>query len=299
MTRRGLLLGAAAALKAREPRKLAELLARVYGQAVTEPVYTQTFALLGRLRLGQDVKPLMSPFAGRPIEKLTASHLSGGLIYTELGFAEAALGLARQARVELYNEMSDGVFMGPPLLARVGLAEDAIAHWRAIEGLCLRADGLYRHSPLCEAAWGRGNAFPALGLALTLEGLPKRPPDMVAAFQKLCQTLARYQSSEGMWRQVIDEESSYFEYSATAMIGAAMQKGLRRGWLKGDPYRTCVREAYTAIDLRTRDDGGVEGVCESTGKQRTLEAYLSRRAITGLDGRGGAMGLYFATEMLR
>jgi hypothetical protein len=302
MTRRALLL-TPLALAAREPKKLGTLLANVYGQEVTEPVYTQTFALLGRLRMGakeDEIRALVDPFARQSLTKLTPSHLSGALIYTEVGLTEAARSLAGQATVEIYSEMSDGVFMGPPLLARVGMVDSALAHWQAIERLCLRKDGLYRHSPLCEAAWGRGNGFPALGLALTLDALPKKHPglaSMLAAFQKLCEALSRHQTSSGMWRQVIDHPPAWEEYSATAMIGAAYRMGVRRKWLPKDPYDAAAREAYIAIDRLTRDDGSVTGVCESTGKQKTLEDYLNRKSINGIDSRGGAMGLWLASWM--
>lgn len=306
MTRRTLILGSAAALAAaREPRKLATILGGIYGQQITEPVYTQTFALLGRLRLGHpeaEIRELMEPFARQTPAKLTPSHISGALIYPEIGLATAAEKLAYEAKIELYSEMSDGIFMGPPLLARLGMHDEAVAHWKAIETLCLRKDGIYRHSPLHETAWGRGNAFPALGMALTLEHLSKKHSGyaaMLASYQGLCKTIAKFQTSNGMWRQVIDNESSYEEFSCTAMIGAAMKRGLKRKWLKGDPYETAVTDAYVAIDKRTRDDGSVEGVCESTGKQTSLEAYLTRRAITGIDPRGGAMALFFATEFLK
>jgi hypothetical protein len=38
-------------------------------------------------------------------------------------------------------------------------------------------------------------------------------------------------------------------------------------------------------------------VCESTGKQASVDAYLNRLAILDRDPRGGAMALLFATEM--
>ena len=61
----------------------------------------------------------------------------------------------------------------------------AVRHLRFMQGLCLRPDGLYRHSPLCDAPWGRGNAFPALGMALTLESLPAPDPHVVDSFRRL------------------------------------------------------------------------------------------------------------------
>jgi PAS domain-containing protein len=44
-------------------------------------------------------------------------------------------------------------------------------------------------------------------------------------------------------------------------------------------------------------DGTLLDVCESTNKQRSLEDYLRRAALTGRDPRGGAMALLFATDM--
>ena len=73
--------------------------------------------------------------------------------------------------------------MAIPLLAKAGkLTGDrkyfdmAARHVAFMQKLVLRPDGLYRHSPLTDAAWGRGNAFPALGLALALSDFPNVHP---------------------------------------------------------------------------------------------------------------------------
>jgi unsaturated rhamnogalacturonyl hydrolase len=46
-------------------------------------------------------------------------------------------------------------------------------------------------------------------------------------------------------------------------------------------------------------DGQLIDVCTSTGKQKNLKAYLDRKAILGLDPRGGAMALLLATELIQ
>ena len=63
----------------------------------------------------------------------------------------------------------------------------AITQFASMRRLCLRSDGIYRHSPLCEAAWGRGNGFPALGLAWALSEWPEDHPartELLAELQK-------------------------------------------------------------------------------------------------------------------
>ena len=132
-------------------------------------------------------------------EKPTGSHLSGHLLFGELAqrtgnpkylaLAKAAADLGFDAQgmpleaMPAHLEMSDAVFMGCPILAQTGkLTGDkkyidmCQRHFEFMRKLVLREDGLYRHSPLDEAAWGRGNGFPALGLALCLTYLPKSHP---------------------------------------------------------------------------------------------------------------------------
>lgn len=314
---------------ARNPLDVAQSLEPFYGHEFREAVYIPAMALTARIRLGQidDVRRIVEPFTKGTKDSLanaTASHLSGHLIFGELAEKtgdNTYVNLVRHAAdlgfepdgtmkqsMPYHNEMSDSVFMGCPILAKAGkLTGDkkyfdmALRHFRYMAGLDRRADGLYRHSPLDEAAWGRGNAFPALGLALTLSDLPKEHPafdEMLASYRSLMNTLARFQDKEtGMWRQVVDKPGSYPEFSATAMIARAMLIGIRNGWLEENTYQPRVQAAWRAISARVSTDGRLVDVCESTGKQRTLTEYLQREAILGRDPRGGGMAMMFATEI--
>src|SRR5262249_60984828 len=126
--------------------------------------------------------------------------------------------------VPYHDGMSDSVFMATPLLAKAGkLTGDkkyfdmAARHVTFMQKLVLRSDGLYRHSPLTDAAWGRGNAFPALGLALTLSDFPSDHPGyntLVSSFVQHMNALAPFQDEEGMWREGIGFPASYNEISA-------------------------------------------------------------------------------------
>ena len=83
------------------------------------------------------------------------------------------------------------------------------------------------------------------------------------------------------------------------MIAVAMQKGIRHGWIPAEKYKPIVERAWTAVKGRVAPDGQLIDVCASTGKQKNLKAYLDRTAILGLDPRGGAMALLFATELIQ
>jgi len=301
---------------ARSPREVALQLAKVYGHEFPEAVYIPGMALIGRLRLGErtDVERIVEPFvtgARDSLAKPTGSHLAGHLVFAELGNAalvRRAADLAAAESPALHNEMSDAVFMGTPILTAAGkLTGDtkyfnlALQHLRFMQKLCLRPDGLYRHSPLNDAAWGRGNAFPALGLALALSNMPRDPgfAPMLQSFREHIAALAKFQTDEGMWREVIDLPGVYQEFSATAMIGAAMLRAVREGWLDAAAYRPRVDRAWRAVLARTSAEGRLLDVCEGTGKQKTAQDYLRRAAIFDRDARGGGMALFFATEMMR
>jgi unsaturated rhamnogalacturonyl hydrolase len=314
---------------ARPPLAVAEELAKVYGQEFTQPIYIQALALIGQIRLGHtaEVQRMAIPFVNGsrdPLAQASSLTLGGHLVFAELarktpndpryvqvvrkaadlGFDERG---QMKASMPFHDEMSDSVFMATPLLAEAGrLTGDrkyfdmAARHFDFMQKLDQRADGLWRHSPLTDAAWGRGNAFPALGMALTLSAFPKDHPAyarMVVAFQQHIAALTRFQDADGLWHEVIDKPASYAEYTATAMIGTAIQRGIKNGWLEGKSYRPHVEMAWRSVSARTASDGTLLNVCESTNKQKTVEDYLKRAALFDKDARGGAMGLLFATEM--
>jgi rhamnogalacturonyl hydrolase YesR len=314
--------------RSRTARQFAEQLALVYGKDFDQPAYIPGMALIGQLRLRRyaQVEKLAEPYASGARDSLgsrpSSLVLAGHLVFAEL--AERTrdpryLALVRRAAdlgftpagemkesMPFHDEMSDSVFMGTAILARAGKLtgerkyfDMAARHLEFMDKLVLRPDGLYRHSPLTDAAWGRGNAFPALGLALVLSDFPKDHPArlrIAVSFGRLMTAFAKFQDADGLWRQVIDEPASYAETSATAMIGFAMQRGIRRGWLDL-AYQRRVDRAWRAVLSRVSQDGVILDVCESTNKQRTLKDYLNRAAIFDRDARGGGMALLFATEM--
>jgi unsaturated rhamnogalacturonyl hydrolase len=312
----------------RSPRQVADELAQYYGDTFPDATYINAIALIGQLRLGNvaEVRKLVEPYVDGTKDSLarpTSLHLAGHLIFAELAERTgdprylqlvrrvADLGFTATGDMKesmpFHDEMSDSVFMAGPIVAKAGALtgenkyfDMAARHMAFMQKLVLRPDGLYRHSPLTDAAWGRGNAFPALGLALTLEAFPKTHPEyqhLLQAFQQHMTRLAELQSaSDGMWHEVIDEPASYAEFSATAMIATAMAMGVRNRWLDSRLYGSLVDNAWRGVNMRIATGGVLMDVCESTNKQASLDAYLHRAAILGQDARGGAMALLFATE---
>jgi rhamnogalacturonyl hydrolase YesR len=315
--------------RSRTPRQVAEELGKVYGHDFSQPTYILAMALIAQLRLGNtaEVLRLADPYLSgsadsfaRPSQSSLAAHMLFYEIAKRTGDERAAKLVIRAANsgfmedgslrefMPLNGGWSDSVFMDIPILAKAGaLSGDrryfdmAARHFFYMRKIVGRPDGLYRHQASTDAAWGRGNGFPALGLALTLTDFPKDHPDypaMLDAFQKHMKALSQFQDESGMFREVIDYPGAYPEYSGTSMIAAAMMRGIRRGWLDASVYQPVVDRAWQAILIRTASDGRLFDVAESTGTRGlTFQDYLRRAAILDRDPRGGAFAMILATEI--
>jgi unsaturated rhamnogalacturonyl hydrolase len=318
------------ARRARTPLELAKLLAPIYGQGFDPPIYIDGVALLAHLKLGnlEHVEQLAEPYVDGTRDSLggrfgvSSLVLAGHLVFAGLAErtgdarylerARAAADLAFTDDGEMreampgHGEMSDAIFMGASILAAVGgltgerrYFDMAVRQIDFMNGLVLRDDGLYRHSPLTDAAWGRGNGFAAIGYALTLSKLPADHPErarLLAEYRALMRTLQRWQNADGTWRQVVDQPGAYHETSSTAIIGFSMQRGLNRGWLDPEEFGDTVARAWQGLLTRTDSNGGFIDVSESTNKQPSLEAYLMREALFGRDQRTGSFAMLFAAE---
>ena len=197
---------------------------------------------------------------------------------------------------------TDDMFMMSSVLSRAGNDE-----WASRLGTMLttyanklqRPDGLFIHAADGPHAWGRGNGFALLGVTDALTRLPVSgsTPALLNIYRTHVAALAKHQSDDGSWRQVIDEPTSYRELTATAMIVAAMSRGVARGWIDRATYQPIIDRGWNAVAARVMADGTVRDVCSGTGAGPTKEYYLNRPVVHGADDRGGAMALLAAIEV--
>ena len=322
--------------RARSPLEIGRVLASVYGHTLDPVVYMQGVAMSGRLRLAalepsapnpaQDIVRVVSPYASRPHsvfgdESHTAA-LAGVLWGDELtdatGDARFADLLVRAA--DFYQprgrgqaplpadadfRVEDMFFLATVLGRAYGITgdrryADLLAEYLINTGT-QQQDGLFWHCLSAPHYWGRGNGFAALGMAEALTYLPDDHPHRAAIASMLVRqldALRALQERSGMYRQVLDFPGSYQEFTATCMIGYAMARGLRLGWLDTS-FRSIVDLAWQGVSERIDDHGEVVDTCAGTGVQASLQDYLDRPAIFGVDDRSGSMALWFAVEMER
>ena len=170
-----------------------------------------------------------------------------------------------------------------------------------LDAVVQQDNGLFWHCDNAAWFWGRGNGFAALGYAETLTYLPEEHADrdaLLAQHRRHLTALLDYQQPSGMWRQIIDFPGSYQEMTVTCMVGYAMARGMRLGWLD-ESYADALRLAWQGVSERIDDEGGLVDVCTGTGVMAGTREYLDRPAIFGWDERGGALSLWFACEMER
>lgn len=312
-----------------DPLSVARTLAARYpGQASMS--YIPALAWAGQLRLsGLTGEPQWRDKALKGIESLTSGQipaiaepyrltsLAGALAFAEAGAAgdpkapallDAVASLMVKDRgvapLSFMTGWTDDMFMAGSVLSRAPSSTDRSDALRRVLlagiGTLQREDGLFIHAPKGPHAWGRGNGFALLGMT---EALTHQPSDwgprgeVLAAFRKHVAALAKHQSDDGSWRQVVDDPASYRELTVTALTTAALARGIARGWIDRATYEALVNRGWQAVANRVNADGTVRDVCSSTGAGETKDYYLKRPVVNGADDRGGAMALLAAIEV--
>ena len=161
-------------------------------------------------------------------------------------------------------------------------------------------NGLFFHGPEFHYHWGRGNGWVAASMAEVLKSLPAdhpKRPAVMAGYIKMMTALLKFQSDNGMWRQLIDYEYAWAESSCTAMFSYAMAVGVHQGWLDRAAYQPAVDKAWKALCAHTDRKGNVREICVGTGQQDDIEFYLNRPRTLG-DFHGQAPVLWLISERL-
>ncbi len=160
--------------------------------------------------------------------------------------------------------------------------------------------GLFFHGLESSFFWGRGNGWVASALTEVLKSLPQDHPkrkEIMERYLKMMAALLKYQSENGMWRQLIDYQYSWAESSCTAMFTYAMIAGVKHGWLQGDEYRLAVQKAWDALCAHLDSEANLREICVGTGRENDIEYYLKRPRVLG-DLHGQAPLLWCVCELL-
>ncbi|MET0795494.1 MAG: glycoside hydrolase family 88 protein, partial [Polyangiaceae bacterium] len=108
----------------------------------------------------------------------------------------------------------------------------------------------------------------------------------------------------GMWRQVLDVNTSNPESSCTAMFTFALITGIRNGWLADAKYVTAARNGWLALGNKTNASGVLDRVCPGTGQApagtlQSQQAFYANITLGSNDQHGQAPLLWAARALLR
>lgn len=161
-------------------------------------------------------------------------------------------------------------------------------------------NGLFYHGPDAPFFWGRGNGWMAVALAELIIVLPGDNPhyeSIRSSYRQMMESLVGYQSDEGMWRQLVDQEDSWEELSGTAMFGYAIKLGVDAELLTDSKFTEAYQKAWIALADRINTEGKLTGICVGTGQSDNIQYYLDRPTVDG-DLHGQAPLLWFAHRLL-
>ena len=326
------------ARRGRTPIEIARILAGRYGHALDPVNYTQGVGISGRLRLAalddalpdptEDIAGMIDHIAADPTAHLADA---GGAALTGVVWAAR---LADYTHDEKYRRLFfyaadrfeargpseapapcdpdfrvEDMFMTGAMLGRAyrisGEARyaDLLANFLLDGGDVQQANGLFHHARSAPFYWSRGNGFAALGYAEALTYLPGDHPardTLLERHRRHLDALLRVQQPWGTFGELVDLPGAWGELTSTSMIGYALARGLRLGWLPSDEaagYTAGLRACWRALSERIDEEGGVVDGCISTGVMPDARAYLNRTAVNGYDDRTGSLALWFACEM--
>jgi rhamnogalacturonyl hydrolase YesR len=151
----------------------------------------------------------------------------------------------------------DDLYMSVPFLVRAwnysgnnNYLEDAVQQVFNFRNYLYRPEnGLYFHYRTMEeghpgvAHWGRANGWMVMAQCQLLSFLPKDHPkrnDLIGVLKEHLIGLSRFQTANGMWRQLLDKSDSFLESSCTAMFTYGIAKAINEGW---------ISDIYTSIAI--------------------------------------------------
>ncbi len=162
-------------------------------------------------------------------------------------------------------------------------------------------NGLFHHATDAPFFWGRGNGWVAAGMTEMLRTMPANDPlraRIMKSYREQMAALVKYQTSDGMWRQLVNDPEAWEETSGSGMFTFALITGVKNGWLDAATYGPAARKAWIALTGFIDQNNNLTSICQGTNKGYSKEYYLQRKRETG-DFHGQETILWSASALLR
>lgn len=150
-----------------------------------------------------------------------------------------------------------------------------------------------------KALWARGNSWYTAGLVDYLamteinDGVKTY---LIEALKRQVDALSKLQTERGLWRTILNDESSYEEASASAAFGYGILKAIRCGYIDKKYEEIGFRAVKGVIDCIDKN-GIVTQVSYGTGMGMTIDDYKNIPICPQLYGQ--SMTMLLLVEALR
>ncbi len=190
---------------------------------------------------------------------------------------------------------ADDLYMSVPFLARVGKLtgdkkywDDAILQIKNFSKyLWDEKEDIYYHCYYTDlkqngvAHWGRCNGWIMMAKVHLLNFLPENYPgreDIIKDLEKQILGIAKYQSADGLWYQILDKNDSYLETSCSAMFIYSIARAVNQRWIDARYGSIAIKGWEGLRENKIQLDGQVKDICVGTGIEDNLVFYYERPA---------------------
>ena len=190
---------------------------------------------------------------------------------------------------------ADDLYMSVPFLARMGKFSGNKKYWddailqvkNFSKYLWDEYEELYYHCYYTDvkrtgvAHWGRCNGWVMMAKVHLLNNLPEDYPgreDVIMDLERQILGIAKYQSADGLWHQILDKSDSYLESSCSAMFTYCIARAVNQKWIDERYGSIAIRGWEGLKEYKIQLDGQVKDICVGTGIEDNLVFYYERPA---------------------
>ena len=208
---------------------------------------------------------------------------------------------------------ADDLFMSVPFLVRLGkltgytkyFDDAAIQIINFNKYLSDSSNGLYKHcwynktQKQSAVNWGRANGWIIWATTEALLNIPtdhKSYEQILNIFKNHIDAILSYQDENGMWHQILNDNTTFEETSSTAMFIIGLSRGIRNGWLEQD-YEKYLKKAWNGLTDNIDENGVVKNITRGTGVSEDANYYANRERFDN-DPRGLGAVITASAEMI-
>jgi len=144
---------------------------------------------------------------------------------------------------------------------------------------------LYMHASYSEEKnvklphWSRANGWGIWATTEVLMNLDSKNQyykPILDHYRRHVESLIKYQTAAGFWRNVLDRNDSPEEVSGSAIFTMAIARGITHGWLDPIKYEPIVMKGWDAVKSDIEPNGKVHNICVGTMCSEDENYYINR-----------------------